>query len=111
LDGTAWTEGGAAGEFLRFAEKAVRALRDHVRLWVTFNEPNVYVTGGYLGGVMPPGKKNLREAFRAYANILKAHASLRYDPRRRAEAPAVRVAWHSRLSPLENRPYTPLWLL
>ncbi len=92
-DGTAWTEGGAAGEFLRFAEKAVRALRDHVRLWVTFNEPNVYVTGGYLGGLMPPGKKNLREAFRAYANILKAHSSV-YDLIHAGarETPAVGVA-------------------
>lgn len=77
-NGSAWAEGEAAREFLRFAEKAVRALRGSVRVWVTFNEPNVSVTGGYLGGLMPPGKKNLREAFRAYANILKCHASV-YD--------------------------------
>jgi beta-glucosidase len=77
-NGAAWAEGDAASEFLRFAEKAARALREHVRLWVTFNEPNVYVTGGYLGGLMPPGKKNLREGFTAYANILRAHASV-YD--------------------------------
>ena len=92
-NGAAWAEGGAVGEFLRFAEKAVRALRDHVRLWVTFNEPNVYVTGGYLGGLMPPGKKNLREGFSAYANILKAHATV-YDLIHAGarETPAVGVA-------------------
>jgi beta-glucosidase len=76
--GPGWTDDGSVGLFLRYAEKAVRALREHVRLWVTFNEPNVFVAGGYLGGIMPPGRRNAREGFRAYANLLKAH-SLAYE--------------------------------
>ncbi|MCL5966118.1 MAG: glycoside hydrolase family 1 protein [Deltaproteobacteria bacterium] len=109
-NGAPWADGETVGEFLRFAEKAVRALREHVRLWVTFNEPNVFVTGGYLGGIMPPGKRSVRDGFNAYANILKAHAAV-YDAIHAAarEAPAVGLAHNmvvfrpaSENSPLDN---------
>ena len=41
--GTSWEDPSTAGEFLRFAERAVRALRGHARVFVTFNEPNVFI--------------------------------------------------------------------
>ncbi len=73
-----WEDPATAEEFLRFAGRAVRCLRDSVRVFVTFNEPNVFIAGGYLGGVMPPGRKNAREGFAAYANVFRAHAAA-YD--------------------------------
>jgi len=73
-----WEHPAGAEEWLRFAERAVRALRDHVRVFITFNEPNVFVAGGYLGGVMPPGRHNARDACDAYANVFRAHAAA-YD--------------------------------
>ncbi|MEW6719629.1 MAG: family 1 glycosylhydrolase [Thermodesulfobacteriota bacterium] len=73
-----WEDRAVAEEFLRFAKRAVRCLRDHVRVFVTFNEPNVFVAGGYLGGMMPPGRKNVRDGFEAYANVFRAHAEA-YD--------------------------------
>jgi beta-glucosidase len=89
----AWESPETGEEFLRFAERAVRALRGQVRLWVTFNEPNVYVTGGYLGGLTPPGKKRFRDGFAAYANILRTHGVL-YDliHAQATELPAVGIA-------------------
>ena len=41
--------------FVRFARRAVEALGDVCREWLTFNEPNVYSTVGYVLGDFPPG--------------------------------------------------------
>ncbi|MHB1024920.1 MAG: glycoside hydrolase family 1 protein [Desulfobacteria bacterium] len=76
--GTSWEDPSTAEEFLRFAERAVRALRGHARVFVTFNEPNVFILGGHLGGMMPPGRKNVKGSFAAFANVFRAHAAL-YD--------------------------------
>jgi len=43
--------------FERFARKVVESLGDLCRYWVTFNEPNVYATNGYVTGEFPPGRK------------------------------------------------------
>lgn len=42
-------------------------------VWVTFNEPMVFLLGGYLDGQMPPGKKSGNEAGPALENIARAH--------------------------------------
>ena len=73
-----WEDPSTAEEFLRFAERAVRSLREQARVFITFNEPNVFVVGGYLGGIMPPGRRSPREGFAAFANVFRAHAAL-YD--------------------------------
>jgi len=73
-----WEDPSTAEEFLRFAERAVRSLREHARVFITFNEPNVFVVGGYLAGLMPPGGKDARKSFAAFVNVFRAHAAL-YD--------------------------------
>ena len=61
--------------FARFADRAVRALTDVCNSWVTFNEPNVYTTEGYVTGHFPPGLRGrVSLATRAQANIARAHA-------------------------------------
>src|SRR4030066_273487 len=62
----------------RCPARAVRSLREQARVFITFNEPNVFVVGGYLGGIMPPGRRSPREGFAAFANVFRAHAAL-YD--------------------------------
>lgn len=69
-----WESEKSIGLFIKFARKVVEALKDYVNLWITFNEPNVYVFGGYLHGAFPPGENNLGKAFRVGTNIIKAHA-------------------------------------
>ncbi len=64
-----------AETFERYVEKVVQALKGDVRLWITFNEPNVYVAAGYVLGVFPPGKKSLQAAGWVMANISRAHAA------------------------------------
>ena len=43
--------------FVDFVTKLVAALRGHVRMWNTFNEPDTYACCGYLIGEFPPLKK------------------------------------------------------
>jgi beta-glucosidase/6-phospho-beta-glucosidase/beta-galactosidase len=42
--------------------------------WITINEPDVYVTSGYINGAFPPGKKDMAAAFHVMCNLLKGHA-------------------------------------
>ena len=51
------------------------ALKDHVTLWCTINEPNVLMLQGWVAGFFPPGKKKLGLAMKVARNILRAHAA------------------------------------
>ncbi len=68
-----WENPTAPEFFEKFVAKVVDALRDYVTLWVTFNEPNVYVTMGYFIGSFPPGKRDLAAAWRVMVNQVLAH--------------------------------------
>jgi beta-glucosidase len=62
------------GLFARFTEKVVAALGDLCRHWVTFNEPNVYATLGYVTGEFPPGAKGeVITALKVMAAMARAH--------------------------------------
>jgi beta-glucosidase len=61
--------------FERYTRKVVMALQDLVGLWVTINEPNVYYVAGYLEGVWPPGKKNIRLIPQVIKHLVMAHAA------------------------------------
>lgn len=59
--------------FLRFVEKIVPILEPNVDLWVTLNEPSVYVYMGYISALWPPQKKSHWKAFVATRNLATAH--------------------------------------
>ncbi|MCX8116446.1 MAG: family 1 glycosylhydrolase [Desulfobacterota bacterium] len=65
---------------LKFAEyvKHIVEAFGEVRYWITFNEPNVLLLGGYLDGCMPPGVKDQTSYVHANVNLLLAHAEA-YD--------------------------------
>ena len=42
--------------FERFTRRVLGELGDLCKFWVTFNEPNVYATLGYVTGEFPPGR-------------------------------------------------------
>jgi beta-glucosidase len=60
--------------FVRYARKVVEELKDYVDLWCPINEPNVYMYSGYVEGIFPPGKKDLKSGFRVLSNLVKGHA-------------------------------------
>ena len=64
--------------FERFARKVAEAVGDLVRVWVTFNEPNVYAACGYVLGEFPPGRKGeLLNALRVNTLQAQAHVGQR----------------------------------
>ena len=61
--------------FERFTRRVVEALGDLCKLWITFNEPNVYATLGYVTGEFPPGQKaKIDRALRVMSSMARAHA-------------------------------------
>jgi beta-glucosidase len=69
-----WTNPEAVPAFVDYAAKLVAALRDRVRLWNTFNEPETYACCGYLIGEFPPCRKGRLGQFRAVIrNMAEAH--------------------------------------
>lgn len=61
--------------FVRFARRVVEAIGDVCREWLTFNEPNVYATVGYVIGEFPPGRHgDTLAALGVQRNMARAHA-------------------------------------
>jgi beta-glucosidase len=69
-----WENPKAYEHFAAFVSKIVDALKEFCSTWITINEPNVYVTMGYIDGVFPPGKSDMQAAFTVMLNLVKGHA-------------------------------------
>jgi beta-glucosidase len=59
--------------FERYVRYVVENIGDLVSDYITINEPNVYVSNGYIYGSWPPGKKSLRLAIKVYFNMSLCH--------------------------------------
>ncbi len=68
-----WGNRKSVARFLRYCDFVVRALANHVHYWITINEPNVYITHGYILGVWPPQEKSLLKAKTVEDNFVLAH--------------------------------------
>jgi beta-glucosidase len=68
-----WEWDGAPAAFAAFAARAGDAFGDLVDLWCTLNEPNVYVTKGFMAAQWPPGVKDPKRAAEVLARLLEAH--------------------------------------
>ena len=67
-----WHQDQSRSLYLRYVEKVTSTLKG-VRYWITFNEPYVFLLGGYLDGCMPPGIQNPSLFIKALKNILICH--------------------------------------
>jgi beta-glucosidase len=72
-DSGGWLRKDASEIFVRYAERAAGVLGDLVTDWITINEPNVYLTFGYLTGDWPPGEKSMGKYFKGAWNMIAAH--------------------------------------
>lgn len=64
----------APARFERFARLVAARLGDRVDLWCTINEPMVYVAGGYLAGVFPPGREgDMKDTLGVVVGMVRAH--------------------------------------
>jgi len=59
--------------FARFAWFVAENLGNEIDLWVTINEPRVYIGHGYMFGIWPPLKKNYFQALNVYLKLIDAH--------------------------------------
>jgi beta-glucosidase len=70
-----WTNRDSAGWFADYSQTVVRALGDRVETWATLNEPWVVSDGGYLFGLLAPGRRSPFEATRVSHNLMRAHGA------------------------------------
>ena len=68
-----WISPDAPKMFLEYATFVVAQLSDVCDLWITFNEPVVYVDMAYLAGMIPPQMSGLDNAFEAAFELARAH--------------------------------------
>jgi beta-glucosidase len=107
-----WQKGGwenprSVAWFGRFAGRVAEALGGRVRLWVTLNEPIVFLLGGYIAGVIPPGEKNFSRSALALEHLLRAHAEA--AARVKARVPGARtLIAHNMLDFAPDRPGHPV---
>lgn len=74
MDLGGWENPETPKRFESFVRKVVPELAKYVSLWITINEPNVYIVGGWLDGGFPPGKNNLGLAAKVTENMVRGHA-------------------------------------
>lgn len=68
-----WENGNTPGYFERFVKKIVPYVADYVDLWVTLNEPGVYIYEVYVERVWPPAKKSRLGQIKTFFNLVSAH--------------------------------------
>ena len=70
-----WTNPESVVLFQRYTRKVVAALGDLCDMWITFNEPVVYVGQTWFRGIWPPRQPNPVRAIQSFRNLLFAHAA------------------------------------
>ncbi len=88
--------------FERYAAKVAETLGDLTDLWVTINEPTVYVVNGYLNGIWPPGKRDFRLGMKVGLHLLKGHLAAYRAIHRLKPTARVGMAHHIRTIMPEN---------
>jgi beta-glucosidase len=92
--------------FVRYVKYVVSHLQDLCDFWITFNEPNVYATMGYLIGSFPPGEHDLKRTLLVIRNLLQAHVEAFYAISELQPESRIGYCLHYRLFD----PARPLWI-
>ena len=87
-----WENPESVASFRRYAATVADALGPRVRLWVTLNEPIVFLLGGYLGGLIPPGQRRFTAAAKALEHLMRAHTEAAAVVRERVPGARIGIA-------------------
>jgi beta-glucosidase len=68
-----WESPKAPGRFAKYAAFIAKEFGHEIKWYLTYNEPNVYLMGGYLAGMMPPGRMDPLGGMRALKNMVAGH--------------------------------------
>ena len=74
---TPWHEPPSLAAWTRYVRRCAELLDGLDVAVTTINEPNVFLLGGYLSGLIPPGLSDGKKAFAAVTNLLRAHVIAR----------------------------------
>jgi beta-glucosidase len=101
---TPWHEPSSLSAWARYVERCAEMLAGLDVAVITLNEPNVFLLGGYLAGVMPPGLKDGRKLYAAFTNMVRAHALARAAFASRAKMPlTMGISQHLQVFAPERR--------
>lgn len=68
-----WCNEKIVEDFERYVMVVVSALSDKVRYWITFNEPQCFVVGGYVTGIHAPFETRPEQVGQITRNVMLAH--------------------------------------
>ncbi len=70
----AWENKKTVNYYIRYVERFIKypGIGDSVKFWMPLNEFQAYIGYSYLGGVLPPQKKNIWKANRVLKNLVFA---------------------------------------
>ncbi len=68
-----WENGKTVKLFDRFVRRVAPELAEYVDMWITLNEPGVYIYEGYVERVWPPAKKSFFGQIKTIVNLASAH--------------------------------------
>ncbi|MCK4520260.1 glycoside hydrolase family 1 protein [Candidatus Parcubacteria bacterium] len=68
-----WADKKAVKHFENYTKVIVKELGDLINLWVTLNEPMVYISGYSTGRFPPFQKRNILKFRKVFNNLVKAH--------------------------------------
>lgn len=91
---TPWHSHEVLGPWRRYAKLCAELLDGLGAAVITFNEPMVFVLGGWLQGVMPPGLTDARLAAAAIENVARAHVIAREELVARSKAVTCGISQH-----------------
>ncbi len=79
----------SVGLFTRYATVVAERLGEYVDFWLTFNEPEIYATMGYLVGKFPPQQRSLLLTRKVFQHVIASH---------NACAPIIKLKTHKPVS-------------
>lgn len=68
-----WENGTTVKYFERFVKRVVPEIAEYVDLWVTLNEPGVYIYETYIARAWPNSKKSWFGQIKTFLNLTSAH--------------------------------------
>ena len=84
-------------DFLFYVRTCVEGFGNFVDRWITINEPNVYLFGGYIEGHWPPGNKSVLKYLKGARNMILAHNAAYHEIHTLQQMAKVGVAHHLRV--------------
>jgi len=70
-----WLSPRSSYYFTRFVSRIAETFSSDVQFWCTLNEPEVFISYGYIAGIRPPQAKSIWKAAVAFHLLARAHRS------------------------------------